>query len=63
MTDDANDDLSPPPSASPAAHRDPREHWCHCGKWASWGLRDEWRCDEHRTEIGFDREGCWRMSQ
>ena len=46
-------ETQPPPPTDPA----PR---CHCGAWAWWGFKDEWRCHEHRAEIGFDLEGKWR---
>ena len=47
----------PAPRAPPA---DPREHYCHCGQWGMWGNSGQWRCHEHRAEIGYDHACAWR---
>jgi hypothetical protein len=26
----------------------PFEHYCHCGKWGAFGVKDQWYCGEHR---------------
>ncbi len=61
----AGDGPSPPaapqaPRAAQAPPADPREHWCHCGAWGMWGSGGQWRCHEHRAEIGYDHAGAWR---